>query len=52
MGSLDGAEMCELVGLYLVNKIKPLLGSNSVGLYRDDGLAIVHKVNGPKVGRL
>ena len=52
MGSLDGAEMCELVGLYLLNKIKPLLGSNSVGLYRDDGLAIVHKVNGPKVGRL
>ena len=52
MGSLDGAEVCELVGLYLLNKIKPLLGSNNVGLYRDDGLAIAHKANGPKVGRL
>ena len=52
MGSFDGAEVCELVGLYLLNKIKPLLGSNNVGLYRDDGLAIVHKANGPKVGRL
>ena len=41
MGSFDGAEVCELVGLYLLNKIKPLLGSNNVGLYRDDGLAIV-----------
>ena len=52
MGSLDGAEVCELVGLYLLNKIKPLLDSNNVGLYRDDGLAIVHKANGPKVDRL
>ena len=52
MSSLDGAEVCELVGLYLLNKIKPLLGSNNVGLYRDDGLAKVHKANGPKVGRL
>ena len=43
MGSSDGAEMCELVGLYLLNKIKPLLGSNNVGLYRDDRPAIVHK---------
>ena len=43
MGSFDGAEVCELVGLYLLNKIKPLLDSNNIGLYRDDGLAIVHK---------
>ena len=52
MGSFDGAEVCELVGLYLLNKIKSLLGSNNVGLYRDDGLAIVHKASGPKVDRL
>ena len=52
MGSFDSAEVCELVGLYLLNKIKPLLDSNNVGLYRDDGLAIVHKANGPKVDRL
>ena len=44
--------MCELVELYLLNKIKPFLGSNNAGLYRDDGLAIVHKANGPKVDRL
>ena len=52
MGSFDGMEVCELVGLYLLNMIKPLLGSSNVGLYRDDGLAIVHKANGPKVDRL
>ena len=48
MGSFDGAEVCELVGLYLLNKIKPLVGTSNIGLYRDDGLAIVHKPNGPK----
>ena len=52
MGSFDGTEVCELVGLYLLNKIKPLLGSNNVGLYRDDGLAIVHEANGSTVDRL
>ena len=30
MGSFDGAEVCELVGLHLLNKIKSLLGSNNV----------------------
>ena len=32
MGSFDDAEVCELVGFYLLNKIKHLLGSNNVGL--------------------
>ena len=52
MGSFDDAEVCGLVGLYLLNKSKPLLGSSNVGLYKNDALAIVHKSNGPKVDRL
>ena len=52
MGSFDGAEMCKLIGLYFLNKVKALLDSGNVGLYRDDGLAVVHKANGPKVDRL
>ena len=32
MGSFDSAEVCELVGLYLLNKIKPRLGSSNVVL--------------------
>ena len=52
MGSFDGTEVCEVVGLYLLNKIKPVLGSNNVGLRRKDVLVIVHTVNGPKVDRL
>ena len=52
MGTFDGTEVCEVVGLYLLNKIKPLLGSNNVSLYRGNGLAIAHKANDPKVDRL
>ena len=39
MGSFDGAELCELVGLYLLSKLETLLGKPAVGLYRDDGLS-------------
>ena len=52
MGSFDGAEVCELVGLFLLNKIKPFLGTSNVGLYRDDELAIVHRAKGPKRDRI
>ena len=52
MGSFDGAEVFDLVGLYLLNKIKPLLGSSNVGLCRDDELAIVQKANDPKLDKL
>ena len=52
MGSFDGAEVCELVGLYLLEKLSNLLGKTEVGLYRDDGLAIVQNANGPKMDKL
>ena len=38
MGSFDGAECCELVGLFLLSKLKDLDKNMNVGLYRDDGL--------------
>ena len=40
MGSFDGAETCEIVGLFLLSKLKHL-GLN-LGLYRDDGLGVSH----------
>jgi hypothetical protein len=36
-GSYDGAEACELVGLYILAKLNTL--NLNVGIYRDDGLA-------------
>ena len=41
MGSLDGAEISESVGLYLLHKLNDVGLSNSVGLYRDDGMAAI-----------
>ena len=41
MGSFDGAEICELVGLYLLSLLQDL--GIDVGLYRDDGLAACRK---------
>ena len=41
MGSFDGAEICELVGLFLLSELSSL-GLN-LGIYRDDGLAVSMK---------
>ena len=45
MGSFDGAEICEIVGLYLLHSItqkrKGIVNSERIGIYRDDGLIIV-----------
>lgn len=42
MGSFDGAETCELVGCFILSQLNAKYG-NSIGLYRDDGLAVFDK---------
>ena len=42
MGSFDGAEACELVVCYLLHQIKNETGNANIGLYRDDGLGVIH----------
>ena len=49
MGSYDGAESCEIVGLYLLHKISSILDTQFTGLYRDDGLIAVPKASGRKM---
>ena len=51
IGSYDGGDLCELVGLYLLDKLAPLIDIKNVELYRDDGLAVIHQANGPKMDR-
>ena len=34
MGSFDGAELCELVGLFILNDLANKYGTNNIGLYR------------------
>ena len=53
MGSYDGAEICELVGLYLLNQLSTVIDKSSVCLYTDsDGLAAINNANGPKLDRI
>ena len=47
MGSYDGAEVRELVGLYLLNLLTNEFGKNNISLYRDDGLSCFQNISGP-----
>ena len=51
MGSHDGAEICELVGLFLLHKIREKFPSLDLGLYRDDGLGAQPDAPGPTSDR-
>ena len=48
MGVYHGAEVCELVGTFLLYKLSLKYNKNKIGLYRDDGLAIFKNISGPK----
>ena len=51
MGSLHGAEACELVGLFLLYQLKKILRTGDYGLYRDDGL-LVYESSACKVEKI
>ena len=38
MGGFHGAEVCDLVGLFLLSQLREIFPN--IGLYRDDGLAV------------
>ena len=48
MGSFDGAEVCELVGLYILSILKKDFNNKDMGIYRDDGLIVLKNYNGQK----
>ena len=39
MGCYDGAEVCELVGVYILHKLSSKFPEGDIGLYRDDGFS-------------
>ena len=43
MGSFNGVEICDLVGLFLLNELNNsnIFNHNEFGLYRDDGIAVI-----------
>ena len=47
MGSYAGAELCELVGLYLLYLLIKEFGKQNIGLYRDVDLSCFENISGP-----
>ena len=45
MGSFDGAEICELVRLYIQSKLEKILPKSNFGLYQDNGLLLLRDLN-------
>ena len=45
-GSYDGAEVCELAGLFMLNDLSKKFDKDNIGLYRDDGLSAFENHNG------
>ena len=41
MDIYDGAEVCELVGTYMLNVLSKKYNKSDFGLHRDDGLAVL-----------
>ena len=41
IGAYDGAEVCELIGIFMLSLPSKPISKNHIGLYRDDGLAIL-----------
>ena len=48
MGVYDGAEICELVGCFILSNLPANFNKDDIGLYRDDGLAIFKNTPGPQ----
>ena len=52
LGAFDGAEVCELIGLCIISSINESIKFESIGLYRDDGLAVLKSATGSESERM
>ena len=52
MVSFDGAEICEFAGLFLQHQLFSILDQDDVGLYRDDGFAVLRNSSGPAASKI
>ena len=52
MGTYDGAELCKLVGTFLLEKNSAICNEVDIGLYMDDGLAVFRNKNGTKLEKI
>ena len=52
MRAYDGAEVCELVGIFILYQLSRIYNKNDIGLYRDDGLAVFRNTSGPQAEKI
>ena len=52
LGCFDGAELCELVGLYILHILGEKYGKHRIRLYHDAGLACFGYISGPQADRI
>ena len=52
MGAYNRAEVCELVGNYLLYKLSKLYEKKDIVLYRDDGLGFFKNKSGPELEKI
>ena len=52
IGVYDGAEVCQLVGTFLLEKVSEICNKSNIGLYRDDGLSIFRNKSGTQLERM
>ena len=51
MGSHDGPEVCELIGIFILSHLTKLIDQNDIGLYGVDGLVVVKNLNGEQTDK-
>ena len=51
MACYNGAEVCELVGSFILNKLASITNKSNIGLYCDDGLGIFQNISKPEIKR-
>ena len=52
ISAYDGAEVCELVGIFIIYQLSLKYNKNNIGLYRNDGLAVFKNVSGPQAEKI
>ena len=52
MGAYDGTEECEYIGIFMLSLLSKHINKNHIGLYRDDGLAILKNTGGSEAVKL
>ena len=48
MGCFDGAELCEIIGIYILTKLQRVLQKDNARLYRDHGLGVTKELSSPE----